>query len=152
MGTRRKTGVEGVRLSELSRRAVIAGTSAATFGAAKPAAALSATPVAAVLTASDEGASPVRAGASEGRAFEAWEADRAEVERLADRTPETEEHLRGRLLDRRFELENLIIATPCLELPAIRVKARLLLWLKELEDGDGLDALRHIHAYLHRKA
>jgi hypothetical protein len=84
--------------------------------------------------------------------FESWETERSEVERLADRMPEAEEQLRKRLLDRRFELENLILATPCLELPAVRVKARLLLWLMELEDRDGLDAMRHIHAYLHRKA
>jgi hypothetical protein len=88
---------------------------------------------------------------SGGHKFEAWEAARAAAERLADRTPETEEQLRVRLLDRRFELENLIFATPCLELPAIRVKARLLLWVMEMEDGDGLDAMRHIHDYLHRQ-
>jgi hypothetical protein len=84
--------------------------------------------------------------------FESWETERAEVELLADHTPEIEELLRRRLHDRSFELESLIFATPCLELPAIRVKARLLLWLMEMEDSDGLDAMRHIHAYLHRKA
>jgi hypothetical protein len=61
MGSRRKTGVEGVRLPELSRRAVIAGTSVAVFGAAKPATALATPPA---LTApdadSDDAAHPFR--------------------------------------------------------------------------------------------
>lgn len=39
MGARQKTGIEGVRLPTLSRRAVLAGTSVVAFGAANPAAA-----------------------------------------------------------------------------------------------------------------
>ena len=54
MGSRRKTGSETVRLPELSRRAVIAGTSVVAFGAAKPAA-LAAIPSAVAQAASDEG-------------------------------------------------------------------------------------------------
>lgn len=54
------------------------------------------------------------------------------------------------LLDRSFELEQLIFTTSCLELRAIRVKARLLLWLMEIEQADGLAAMRHIQAYLER--
>jgi hypothetical protein len=84
--------------------------------------------------------------------FEAWESERVELEGLIDRTPETEAPRRKRLLNRCFELETLIFATPCLELPAIRVKARLLLWLMgmEMADGDGLAVMREIHAYLMR--
>lgn len=74
MGSRRKTGVEGVRLPELSRRAVIAGTSLAAFGAAKPAAALVTPPVAA-LTAPDGGA----------KRCARWLAINAKIERLQTR-------------------------------------------------------------------
>jgi hypothetical protein len=74
MGSRRKTGVEDVRLPELSRRAVIAGTSVAAFGAAKPAAAL-ATPPAAALTAPDEGT----------KQCARWLAINAKIERLQTR-------------------------------------------------------------------
>jgi len=74
MGSRRKTGVEDVRLPELSRRAVIAGTSVAAFGAAKPAAAL-ATPPAAALTAPDEGI----------KRCARWLAINAKIERLQTR-------------------------------------------------------------------
>ena len=74
MDSRRKAGVEGVRLPELSRRAVIAGTSVAAFGGAKPAAAL-AIPPAAALTAPDEGTKrSVR-----------WLAINAKIERLQTR-------------------------------------------------------------------
>jgi hypothetical protein len=54
MGSRRKTGSEIVRLLELSRRAVIAGTSVAAFAAARPAVAAARPPTAAPA-ASDEG-------------------------------------------------------------------------------------------------
>lgn len=55
MGPRRKTSGEKVRLPELSRRAVIAGASVATLGAAKPVAVAAAISPAAALVASDEG-------------------------------------------------------------------------------------------------
>jgi hypothetical protein len=74
MGSRRKTGVEGVRLPELSRRAVIAGTSVAAFGAARPAGAL-ATPPAAALIAPDEGT----------KQCARWLAINAKIERLQTR-------------------------------------------------------------------
>lgn len=54
MDSRRKTSGETVRLPELSRRALIAGTSVVAFGAAK-AAAPAAIPSAVALAASDEG-------------------------------------------------------------------------------------------------
>ena len=60
MGSRRKTGSEDVRLPELSRRAVIAGTSVAAFGGAKSTAA-SAMPFAPV----DETVELIRALGSE---------------------------------------------------------------------------------------
>jgi hypothetical protein len=82
--------------------------------------------------------------------FEAWEFQRAELEHQIDRTPEAEAGLREQLLDRSFALERLIFATPCLDPPAIRVKARLLLWLMEMERADGLAAMRDIYAYLMR--
>ena len=55
MGSRRKTSSDNVRLPELSRRAMIKGTSVAAFGAATPLAAVSAVSPAAPLVASDEG-------------------------------------------------------------------------------------------------
>jgi hypothetical protein len=83
--------------------------------------------------------------------FEAWEEESNELESLLDRTPEGSDLARDRLLDRSFELEQLIFKTPCLELPAIRVKAGRLLRLMEMERADGLAAMRHIHSYLMRK-
>src|SRR5213076_3096152 len=55
MATRRKADGEGARLPALSRRAVLAGTSVAAFGAAKPLAAASNFPSTTALVASDEG-------------------------------------------------------------------------------------------------
>jgi hypothetical protein len=55
MGPRRKTSGENVRLPALSRRAVLAGTSVAAFGAARPVAVASNVPSATALVASDEG-------------------------------------------------------------------------------------------------
>jgi hypothetical protein len=57
MGSRRKTNGESVRPLALSRRAMLAGTSAAVAGAASPIAAAAASiPTVATLPASDEGA------------------------------------------------------------------------------------------------
>lgn len=55
MGSRRKTSGESVRLPDLSRRAVLAGTSVAAFAAAKPVAGAAKIPSATALAASDEG-------------------------------------------------------------------------------------------------
>lgn len=52
------------------------------------------------------------------------------------------------MLDRAFELERLILNTPSLELPALRSKADILVWLMEMEGADGLPAMRHIRDYL----
>jgi hypothetical protein len=84
--------------------------------------------------------------------FEAWEAQRAELEHLLDLTPESNEPLRDRLFDRSVELEDLIFKTPSSELPAILVKARLLVWLMQMDGCDGLVAMCHIHDYLHQIA
>lgn len=73
MGSRRKTGVEGVRLPELSRRAVIAGTSVAALGPANPAAAPARLPAASAV--SDEATRHCRR----------WLAVNARIERLQDR-------------------------------------------------------------------
>ena len=115
MGSRRKTGVEGVRLPELSRRAVIAGTSVAAFGAAKPAAALVSPPVAA-LTAPDEGT----------KRCVRWLAINAKIERLQTRWAKLETWLGKE--HAWFQLS-----------PA---EQRALPWAKELRDIDGcLDLL-----------
>ena len=68
MGSRRQTEGEGARLPALSRRAVIAGTSAAVLPWAKPAAAAAATTI-------SEGAKPYRR----------WLAVNAKIERLQTR-------------------------------------------------------------------
>jgi hypothetical protein len=115
MDSRRKAGVEGVRLPELSRRAVIAGTSVAAFSGAKPAAALATRPAAA-LTAPDEGTKrSVR-----------WLAINAKIERLQTRWAKLETWL-GREHSW-FQLS-----------PA---EQQALPWAKELRDIDGcLDLL-----------
>jgi|GEM_PF-2637581 len=94
-----------------------------------------------VLGGADSRARPVHC-------FESWEAERTELERLLDVTLEANEKLRNRMLDRSESLERLIFETDSLELAAIRVKARLLLWLMEMERADGVVAMRHIQAYL----
>jgi hypothetical protein len=115
MGSRRKTGVEGVRLPELSRRAVIAGTSVVAFGAAKPAAAL-ATPATAALIASDEGT----------KRCARWLAINAKIERLQTRWAKLETWLAKE--HSWFQLS-----------PA---EQQALPWAKELRDIDGcLDVL-----------
>jgi hypothetical protein len=115
MDSRRKAGVEGVRLPELSRRAVIAGTSVAAFGGAKPAAALATRPAAA-LTAPDEGT----------KRCASWLAINAKIERLQTRWAKLETWL-GREHSW-FQLS-----------PA---EQQALPWAKELRDIDGcLDLL-----------
>jgi hypothetical protein len=115
MGSRRKTGVEGVRLPELSRRAVIAGTSVAAFGAVNPAAALATSPAAA-LTAPDEG---IKRSAR-------WLAINAQIERLQTRWAKLETWLGKK--HAWFELST--------------TEQQALPWAKELRDIDGwLDLL-----------
>ena len=84
--------------------------------------------------------------------FESWSAERDRIDRELERTPEAEEARRDSLLDRSYELERMILDTHCLELPAIRAKVRLLLWLMTVERADGLSAMRDIQAYLERGA
>lgn len=83
--------------------------------------------------------------------FERWEAERRELEADLDRLPEaTFPFARDRVLTRMSELERLILETPSFELSAVRVKAGLLTWLMEMEQADGLSAMRHIQDYLDR--
>lgn len=74
MGSCRKTSGGNLRLPQLSRRAMIAGTSVAALGAAKPAAAV-AIPSAASLLGSDEGT----------RQCASWLAINSRIERLQTR-------------------------------------------------------------------
>lgn len=116
MDPRRKTGVENMRLPELSRRAVIAGTSVAAFGAAKPVAATSAIPPSAARVASDDG---IRRCAS-------WLAIDAKIARLQTRWAKLETWLAKE--HGWFKLS-----------PA---EQQALPWAKELHDIDGcLDVL-----------
>jgi hypothetical protein len=73
MGSRRKTGSETLRLPELSRRAVLAGTSAVALGVPKSAAAT--IPSAAAVAGSDEGT----------KRCARWLAINAKIERLESR-------------------------------------------------------------------
>jgi hypothetical protein len=82
MGSRRETSGETVRLPELSRRAVLAGTSVAAFAAVKPAAAAT-IPQTATLAASDEGT----------RRCANWLAINARIERLQTRWAKLESWL-----------------------------------------------------------
>jgi hypothetical protein len=116
MDPRRKTGVENMRLPELSRRAVIAGTSVAAFGAAKPVAATSAIPPSAAMVASDDG---IRRCAN-------WLAIDAKIARLQTRWAKLESWLAKE--HRWFKLS--------------AVEQQALPWAKELRDIDGcLDVL-----------
>lgn len=115
MGSRRKTSGETVRLPELSRRAVIAGTSVAAFGATRSVT-VAATPPAATLAASDEGA----------RRCASWLAINARIERLQTRWAKLESWLGNE--HGWFQLS-----------PA---EQQALPWAKELRDIDGcLDVL-----------
>lgn len=116
MDSRRKTGVEGVRLPELSRRAVIAGTSVAALGAAKPVAATGAISPAATLVVSDEGTSRCAS----------WLAINAKIERLQTRWAKLESWL--------AKNHNWLRLSPA--------EQQALPWAKELRDIDGcLDVL-----------
>jgi len=109
MGSRRKTGVEDARLPEISRRALIAGTSVAAFGAVSPASANLA-PIAVV--ASTEAA----------RHCNNWLAIDAQI---------------GRLQTRWAKLESWLIREHswCNLSPA---EQQALPWSKELQDIDGI--------------
>ena len=112
MGSRRKTSGETVRLPELSRRAVIAGTSVAALGAAKAVA----IPPATALAASDEGT----------RRCANWLAINDKIERLQTRWAKLESWLARE--HGWFKLS-----------PA---EQQALPWAKELRDIDGcLDVL-----------
>lgn len=115
MGSRRETSGETVRLPELSRRAVLAGTSVAAFAAAKPAA-VATVPPTATFAASDEGA----------RRCANWLAVNARIERLQTRWAKLESWLGKE--QGWFQLS-----------PA---EQQALPWAKELRDIDGcLDVL-----------
>lgn len=115
MGSRRKTGGETVRLPQLSRRAVIAGTSVAAFGTARAARA-SAVPPPATLAASDEGA----------RRCANWLAINARIERLQTRWAKLESWL--------AKEHGWLQLSPA--------EQQALPWAKELRDIDGcLDVL-----------
>lgn len=111
MGSRRKTGVEDARLPEISRRALIAGTSVAAFGAVSPAAAsTNLAPIAVV--ASTEAA----------RHCKNWLAIDAQIERLQTRWAKLE----GWLI-REHSWCNLGPS-----------EQQALPWSKELQDIDGI--------------
>lgn len=82
--------------------------------------------------------------------FDAWLRQRAELDDMLDLVPEENERARDRIFDRYSALERLILRTRCLDLPAIKAKAGILLWLMEMESSDGLPAMRHIKAYIDR--
>lgn len=113
MGSRRKTGVEDARLPEISRRALIAGTSVAAFGLASPAAAAASTSLApAALIASTEAT----------RHCKNWLAIDAQI---------------GRLQNRWAKLEGWLIREHswCNLSPS---EQQALPWSKELKDIDGI--------------
>jgi len=101
---------------------------------------VAATPVAAPLVQPCAGPHP----------FEAWLAERDQLDAMLDVTPEQNEKARDRIFDRYAQIERLIIRTPCLDLPAIKAKVRIILWLMDMEGADGLPAMRHIKAYIDR--
>lgn len=85
--------------------------------------------------------------------FVVWRDERARIEGELDRTPEaTQAKAREQLFDKLFAIEQQILNTNCLDPPAIRIKADLLVWYMEMEQADGLAAMRHIQAYLAREA
>jgi hypothetical protein len=84
--------------------------------------------------------------------FAAWSAERIELEAALDRTPEGSADLRERLLERAFELEQLILNTPCGGIEAIRAKVRILRLLMEMAQADELPAMREIEAFLEQTA
>ena len=94
---------------------------------------------------------PKLATNNEASFFEAWSAERRHLARELDRTPK-EGPARDPLFDRSVELEQLILNTPSLELPAVRAKAQLLTWYMKMEQADGLPAMLHIRDYIERQA
>ena len=80
--------------------------------------------------------------------FDAWLAERDILAALLDVTPEENEKARNKIFDRYAQIERLILRTRSLELPAIKAKVGIILWLMEMEDADGLPAMRHIKAYI----
>src|SRR5579864_4131057 len=114
MGSRRKTSSETARLPELSRRAVIAGTSVAAFGAARPASAPAV--VAIPSAATDDGT----------RRCANWLAIDAKIARLQRRWGDLESWL--------AKEHNWFKISPA--------EQQALPWAKELHDIDGcLDVL-----------
>jgi len=111
MGSRRKTGVEDARLPEISRRALIAGTSVAAFGAVSPASA-SANVAPIAVVASTEAV----------RHCKNWLAIDAQISRLQTRWAKLE----GWLI-REHSWCNLS-----------RAEQQALPWSKELQDIDGI--------------
>lgn len=112
MGSRRKTDVEDVRLPEISRRALIAGTSVAAFGAASPAAAASTNLVPVALVASTEAT----------RHCKNWLAIDAQIERLQNRWARLEGWL--------IREHSWCTLTP--------TEQQALPWSRELRDIDGM--------------
>ena len=80
--------------------------------------------------------------------FEAWTAERELISQALRSVPETDEPAQARLLDRSHQLERLIIETPTEDLAGVRAKADILVWYMEMEQADGLAAMRHIRNYL----
>jgi hypothetical protein len=116
MGSRRETEGEGARPPALSRRAILAATSVAAFGAAKAAAVAGTIPPAAALATSDEGTRPCAN----------WLAIDAKIARLQKRWSDLESWLAKE--HAWFQLS-----------PA---EQQALPWAKELHDIDGcLDVL-----------
>ncbi len=79
--------------------------------------------------------------------FDEWLAERAELQAILDVTPGSDERTREKIFDRYFTVEQLILNTPCLDLPAVRAKVAVVLSYMEMERADGLQAMRHIKAY-----
>lgn len=81
--------------------------------------------------------------------FESWHAERQMLEAALDFTPEdAAPAARERLFDRVFQLERQILTTPSVDLPAMRAKAAMLVWLMEMEQADGLFAMKQIASFL----
>jgi hypothetical protein len=90
------------------------------------------------------------AGSSNLHPFDTWLAERDHLDAMLDVTPEENEKARDQIFDRYAAIERLILRTRCLDLPAIKAKVGIILWLMEMEDADGLPAMRHIKAYIDR--
>ena len=117
MGSRRKAGVEDARLSALSRRALIAGTSVVAFGAANPAAAAAAAAASVAVPSAAVVASDVAT-----RRCRNWLALDAQIERLQTRWAKLEGWL--------IREHSWCKLTP--------TEQQALPWSKELRDIDGI--------------